>query len=389
MEIENIVSLQGCDDYSEENVRRAVEGVFEPFGGISSVVKSGDNVYLKLNFVSGKEPERAVTTHPMLTRVVAKMCLECGAKVTCGDSSGGLYNKSHMSKVYKITGTEDAIADIDAAMNEDFGSTIIEFENGKVTSELEVTDSVLKADVVINIAKLKTHTLTRYTGAVKNLFGVIPGLKKVSVHGEFQSLDRFFDYLFDINVAVKDKVAFHIVDGVMAMEGEGPTAGDVKQMNVILGGANPFAVDYVCTSLIGEVEDFPQNEYASERGLLNAAAVEVVGGKVEEFKKQFTIPAPRPDADLFALKYPRWVTKIISRVYMTYPTVAKKDCRGCKKCAQHCPPKAIDMSSGKAVFDYDKCIRCFCCQELCPFGVIKIKKPIGARILAKRKAKKN
>ncbi|MFI3163046.1 MAG: DUF362 domain-containing protein [Bacillota bacterium] len=387
MEMENVVSLRGCGDYSEDNVRSAIEGVFAPFGGISAVVKSGDNVYLKLNFVSGKEPSRAVTTHPMITRVVAKMCLECGASVVCGDSSGGLYNKAHMSKVYKITGTEDAIADLDATMNEDFGSTIIPVA-GKVATELEVTDSVLKADVVINLAKLKTHTLTRYTGAVKNLFGIIPGLKKVSVHGEYQSLDRFFDYLFDINIAVKDKVAFHIVDGVMAMEGEGPTAGDVKKMGVIFGGKNPFAVDYIGTSLIGEVENFPQNGYASERGLLDVSAVEVVGEKVADYKKEFEIPAPRPDANLFD-KYPKFVTKLIKKLYMTYPAVAKQDCRGCQKCAKHCPPKAIDMSSGKAVFDYDKCIRCFCCQELCPFGVIKIKKPIGARVLAKRKAKKN
>ncbi|MFI3167979.1 MAG: DUF362 domain-containing protein [Bacillota bacterium] len=382
--MENIVSLQNCNDYSEENVKRAIEGVFAPFGGISAVVKAGDKVYLKCNFVHGKEPDRAVTTHPMITRVVAKMCLECGAVVTAGDSSGGLYNKAHMGKVYKITGTEDALADIDASMNEDFTSSVIAVENGKVTKEIEVTNTILNADVVINLAKLKTHTLTRYTGAVKNLFGVIPGLKKVSVHGEFQEIGRFFDYLFDINVAIKHKVHFHIVDAVLAMEGEGPTAGVPKEMNLIFGGVNPFSVDFVGTSLIGETKDFPQNEFAIARGLLESENIQVIGEKVEERKKSFDIPAPRPDADLFE-KYPKLVAKVIKKLTITYPTVSKKDCRGCKKCAQHCPPKAIDMSSGKAVFDYSKCIRCFCCQELCPFGVIRIKKPIGARILAKRK----
>ncbi len=383
--MENKVSLQNCDDYSEDNVRRAIEGVFEPFGGISNVVKAGDKVYLKCNFVSGKEPKKAVTTHPMITRVVAKMCGECGAVVTAGDSSGGLYNKTHMSKVYKITGTEDALAGTGATMNEDYSSSMIAVPNGKVASEIEVTNTILNADVVINLGKLKTHTLTRYTGAVKNLFGVIPGLQKVSVHGEFQEIGRFFDYLFDINVAVKDKVQFHIVDGVIGMEGEGPTAGVPKEMNVIFGGRNPFAVDFVGTSLMGDPADFPQNELATARGLLQSENVVVIGESVEKRRKTFQIPAPRPDADLFETKnYPTFVKKIIKKIYITYPTVAKKDCRGCQKCAQHCPPKAIDMSSGKAVFNYDKCIRCFCCQELCPFGVIKIKKPIGAKLLDKR-----
>lgn len=384
--MENIVSLQNCEDYSEAAVQRAIEGVFAPFGGIGGVVKAGDKVYLKCNFVAGKEPNRAVTTHPMITRVVAKMCAERGAVVFAGDSSGGLYNKAHMSKVYKITGTEDALADIEgASMNEDFESTVIAVD-GKVTKEIEVTNSVLNADVVINLAKLKTHTLTRYTGAVKNLFGVIPGLKKVSVHGEFQEIGRFFDYLFDINVAMKEKVQFHIVDGVVAMEGEGPTAGSPKEMKIIMGGKDPFAVDYIGTSLMGNPADFPQNELAAQRGLLDGDNVVVVGEKVQDRQSVFEIPAARTDADLFKLKnYPKFVKSIIRKLTITYPTVAKKDCRGCKKCAEHCPPKAIDMSSGKAVFEYDKCIRCFCCQELCPFGVIKIHKPIGAKLLARKK----
>lgn len=375
----NEVALVSCDSYEQEKVDLAIEKGFELLGGIKKYVKKGQVVALKVNLVHKASPEEAVTTHPSVVLAVAKQIKEIGADCFIVDSSGGPYNESYMSSIYNASGMTKLKEEHGIRINDNYGFSEVEVD-GVVSKKLLLLDALLKADVIFNLCKLKTHGFTGISNAVKNMFGAIPGLTKVEYHGKFQNLESFNQNLFDIHKCFDGKLTLHISDAIIGMEGEGPTHGTPRKIGAILMGENPASVDVLGCKIINiDPNEIPTIKVAKMRGFLDDNLdFEVVGENIEKFIiKDYKNIKPN-DYTPFASAVPKFLQKLMNRWSNQRPVISCKKCKGCGKCEKHCPQKAITMKMDKkgkrhAVVDYQKCIRCFCCQELCPFGVVKIK----------------
>ena len=375
-----------CEDYSKENVSACVDSIFADFGGAEAFLVKGKNIFIKANLVTDLPPERHGTTHPMLVECIARRLVQAGARVVVGDSSGGAYTRAYMNNVYRVTGMTEACKASGAELNDDFGFSTVDLK-GKVNRHQEIIDVFLKADAVINVCKLKTHGFTGYSCAVKNLYGLIPGLVKAEVHSKYPELDDFCDNLIDIERFASEKILLHVVDGVIGMEGEGPTNGTPRFVGKIIACDDAYITDVAAVKLFDEPSKMPLLLKAVERGLLNsdfgASCVdysECEKAYIEDFKRVSVLHAlfnKRGFLRRFLRK--EWVTR--------KPVIKKSVCRGCEKCFRHCPRQAIEMKSDKSTqkkraFIHSKqCIRCYCCQELCPFNAVKLKKPFLYRVM--------
>jgi len=244
---------------------------------------------------------------------------------------------------------------------------------------------VLEADIVINVAKLKTHAYSGITAAVKNLFGCVSGLVKSQLHLQYPHKDEFDLMLFDILRLVKPTL--NIVDAVVAMEGVGgPVTGNPRHMNLIIAGKDAVAVDAICAALTGkEPTDFNFLQLAQKRGFGEADLnkIEVVGENLaqracHDFKHFLTF-----GDEMLPPMIPKVFVPYLRRILIDRPILNKRNCTKCGACLEVCAAKAITLEDGFPTFDYAKCIGCFCCQEMCEFSAIKIKKSLIARALFK------
>lgn len=380
--MDNRVSIVKCESYAK--AREAVKKVLEPLGGMEAFVKPGDRVMIKPNFVMRKKPDEAATTHPAILNAVILEAEECGAEVVVAESPGGPYNKAALSGVYDACGAKDAIENTNAKLNFDTEFSEVDFPEGKTIKRFPIIKPVLDADVIISLPKLKTHAMTSYTGAVKNLFGTIPGTHKAELHFRLNERSAFCSMLLDLYECVAPTLS--IMDAVWGMEGNGPTAGDNRHIGLVLASANAHALDLAGCRLIDyrpeEVETVKQ---AIERGLCpkNADELKIYGEAIEplvmhDFKK------PESHFDLLKLlpvpsALRAWITDKLS----AKPEMDYEKCVGCGECARCCPPKAIDMIEHRPHIRRDACIKCFCCQELCPKEAVYIKRSLFNRAMLK------
>ena len=227
--------------------------------------------------------------------------------------------------------------------------------------------------------------MTGMSGGVKNLFGAIPGLTKPQFHFLLPEKGDFCDMLCDL-CSLLDP-ALTVLDGVVGMEGDGPSAGTPRAFGLILGSTDPFALDRAAAHLLGFSLDEALTVKASvEKGLAPANAEELcIAGNTDRFAHPLTDvvrPASR-EAD-FSGKLPKPLRKTGSKLLRQLaprPFVRKADCIGCGRCAESCPVHTINIKAGKAVIRKAPCIRCFCCHEMCPVHAVDIRKNIVFKVL--------
>ena len=377
------VAIVPCADYDPERVRGALETLIARVGGLDWV-RPGMRIGIKANLVSAMAPERAATTHPALINALASMLRARGATPVVGDSPGGLYNAAHLNKVYAASGMDRTGAEL----NRDFSAREIELHGAKKCKTATVTGWLLDCDGIINFAKLKSHGMMGLSTAAKNLFGSIPGTMKPEYHFRFPNPADFADMLVDLDEFWKPRL--HLVDAVVAMEGNGPTAGSPKPLGCLLAGENPHRIDLLCAHLIGlDPATVPTLRAAQARGLCPVRPDELcVDGPWQALVAQdFAIITQRNGLQfqnaMGGGKRGAFYSRFLSRTLAARPGVEKTQCVGCRKCEQVCPAKTITMKQGKPVIDRSACIRCFCCQEFCPKGAMKVKRPPLARLLAR------
>jgi uncharacterized protein (DUF362 family)/Pyruvate/2-oxoacid:ferredoxin oxidoreductase delta subunit len=376
-----VVSISKCDTYDKEKVDRALGQVLEPLGGITSFVKPGDNVLLKVNLLRSADPDKAVTTHPALIEAVISAVRGAGGVPTVGDSPGGpntpkmvkkLLETTKIGDLCKQTGTDLVIFDRDIVR--------VKCPDGKLYTSLTIGRAVHDADVVITLPKLKTHSFMRFTGAVKVLFGVIPGMEKMQYHLKVPDRMDFADMLLDIYLAVKPSLS--IMDAVVGMEGEGPSGGDPKHVGALLAARDSVALDFAASTIVGfDPLEVYTNRAAVNRGLITGMdGIEIAGVPISDILlNDFKIPA----AEL-SDKMPGWLVKSLKNIATSRPYLAfPHQCTGCGTCKQSCPNKAIAIKDKHPQFDYNKCIRCYCCEELCPELAVKRKNHWMARPFVK------
>jgi len=377
------VVLKYCPDYTMDVEQHLRDGLAE-LGGMSAFVKPGQKVLLKVNLLMKKRPEEAVTTHPSVVEAVVHLVQEAGGIPIIGDSPGGPYTVSSLQAIYTRSGLREVAERTGAILNEDVGQTTIQCSEGKIVKSLTVTNCVLNADVVIPLSKLKTHGMMTFTGAVKILFGVIPGLLKAEYHLKMFKITDFADLLVDIATWVKPTLS--IMDGVVGMEGDGPSAGKPRNIGALILSTDPFALDVVATDLIGlKPEKVPTIMAARLRGLTSRLDELQLSGDSRSLWKieGFVIPKAVSANFLDMVPLPGNVKTFLLNRVRPRPIFEHAMCVGCSDCVNNCPPKALTMNENqRPIVDLEACVRCFCCQELCPHQAVKLFKPwLGRKLL--------
>jgi uncharacterized protein (DUF362 family)/Pyruvate/2-oxoacid:ferredoxin oxidoreductase delta subunit len=373
------VALVRCNSYDDVEVLAAMKSGLALLGGIGAFVKPGEKIILKPNVLIGASPERCVCTHPAILSAAGKIMLEVGAKVTWGDSPavGGAVNMS-------LSGLKKAADDIGIEMADFSHGRVVTHKTALLSHRLTIADAVLDADGLISLPKLKAHSLTRLTGAVKNQFGCMPGMLKNQQHALMPDVFKFSSMLVDINTLVKPRLC--IMDAVMAMEGNGPRSGRPRKLGFLLLSSDPVALDAVACKLINLDPAFVPTSVPGEKsglGTYHFENIDIVGENIENYIcKDFDVVRK----SVVSRKGGR-IGLFIKNRTSPRPVIDKSKCNHDGICVKHCPvePKAVDwVNSDKTkppVHNYDRCIRCFCCQELCPQGAISVETPRLGKIL--------
>ncbi len=376
----NDTALVSCRDYGAvyESIKAAVDAV----GGIRA--GKGSRVVIKPNLVSRKKPSEAATTDPAVLAAVVRLLTEKGVDdILIAESPGGAYTRALLKSVYSVCGVADACEGTPARLNYDTSFTDTEFPQGRTVKSFPLINPILSADLIISLPKLKTHAMTSYTGAVKNLFGAIPGTHKAELHFRLDDRDAFCSMLVDLYECVSRVPVLSIMDGVVGMEGDGPTAGKNRFIGLIGASYNAHALDFVCSQVIGyKPQEVPTVREALRRGLISGDITPVSGSIDEFYIKDFKKPKSHFNL-LKLLNLPEGLNKRVTSLLAARPEICYSECVGCGECFRDCPPKAIDMVSSRPVINTGKCIKCFCCQELCPQKAIKIHRSVANRLMLK------
>lgn len=363
-----IVSVQRTEKYGAPDVRASIDLHFEALG-IENDLRPGMTVTIKPNLLAARHPEQATTTHPAVIGAVASWLRDRGIdRITVADSPGGVYSQGNLKAVYE-SGGYNALKDI-AELNLDTGYQSVKCPEGFVSTGFNIINPVLKADYIINIAKLKTHGLTTVTGGVKNLFGVIPGLQKPEWHFKYPNVDDFSRMLIELALVVRPQVT--LIDAVETMEGNGPLNGKPRHLGLTFCSRDIFAQDYYASKLMGiEPEAAPILRQALKMGLFLSDKITVTGFGAVPADPPYKLPESisRNNSHSFLA---RSVSALITRIYCAVPKIDTEKCKGCGKCAESCPMKIITIHNKTAGMSTKKCISCFCCQEMCPFDAVKI-----------------
>ena len=362
------VIVKKCENYDYNEISSIISDSFKALN-LEPELKNIKNVLLKPNLVMAKEPKFAVTTHPVIVDALCENLkkINKNLKIIIGEASGSVLFEG-TKKAFKVSGLEDVAKKYDAK--------IVYFEtskrkkvavNGGIIKEFNLPEEILDCDFIINLPKLKTHTFVRYTGAVKNLFGLLSTDQKMNCHKKLHRQKDFVANLINLHNAVKPDL--NIMDGVIGMDGNGPTTGHPKKIGYILISQDALALDYTASNLVGfKNKSNPLINYAEKNKLINK--IELLGDDIKKIK----IKKP------FGLRtmIPELLGSKIQNFLIPNVTFDAEKCKKCFVCVKACPAAALKLDKNiheKPQIDYDICLRCYCCHELCPNKAISLKGP--------------
>ncbi len=352
--------------YDYTTLRPAFFEIMDAIGG--HLIKKDDRVLIKPNLLSPALPEQAVLTHPSIVKAAVEYVLRKGARPLVSDSPA----IGSFEKILRESGIKDALRALDV--------TCRAFENSKHVDvgepfyTIEIAEDAMNADLVINLPKLKTHSQMLLTLGVKNLFGCIVGYRKPEWHMR-TGINRvmFAKLLVLIYQSIRPSVT--ILDGILAMEGEGPgTRGIPREIGVLIGSQDACAVDSMVCKMIGlEPESLLTLKTAKELGIFQEC--NEVNGHLPEIR-DFKLPNMSP-----LMFGPKILHGFIRRHLLQRPVCDNRSCRMCGECWTICPGRAISPHEKALCFEYDRCIRCYCCIEVCPHGSLHTGETIAGKII--------
>lgn len=376
LRVKSKVALVKCDTYEYSQVKQAVEQGISLLGEWDKFVSPGEKILLKPNLLAPEPPEKCVTTHPAVFRAAAEALLSKGAKVSYGDSPA----MNTPERVAKKSGIFDAGEGLGLELADFKQGKTIFFQEGVQNKKFYIANGVLESDGIISLPKLKTHGLVKLTGAIKNQFGCIPGVLKGEFHVKLPDINDFARMLIDLNCLLKPRL--FIMDGIMAMEGNGPRGGRPRKMGVLLFSADPVALDATVSRMVNvNPETIPTIRMGEKLGLgkYKKEDIDILGDSISNII--CTTFDSGKSSSIMSMN-----TKWLRNLMIPRPEIEETKCIQCGICVNMCPlkPGAVDWfkddKSLPPVYDYNRCIRCYCCQELCPEGAISLKSPRLSRL---------
>lgn len=343
--------------------------------GVVRVVESlapsleGKRVLVKPNMLSARRPDEHVTTHPSLVRAVTRELIVRHAKVTVGDnhSAEGTMLNEEVGRV-----TEIADAALGRFRNISKTARIVKGFSTLVDQVMVSTD-VLECQYLVNLPKFKTHALTTISGALKNMYGIVPGTVKSRLHFRCARPRDFAQLVVDLyRIRPPDLT---IMDAVVGMEGWGPGNGKLRPIGKLIASTNGAAVDVVMARMMGvKPESIEHLKLAIEQGLVDPGHIEIEG----ELKslKRFKMPPTfiRGGFMRFAFTAALYLYGKIIHGYQVgrFPIIELARCRRCGSCINICAAEAMGRSNdGYPRIGYSKCMLCYCCIEVCPHRAIR------------------
>lgn len=346
----------GNDSYDIDELKRFFEKGLNAIG----LEISRSNVLINPNLLSGKPPERAVTTHPEFLRALAGLLKDHSCSISLGDSPG----YESLERVLKAGGYLEMVRQLGIKIVPFTGEIRKKTEGISPYREFLFGEDPDRYDIVINVPKLKTHAMTGMTLGVKNTFGFIRGFEKGRWHLRAgKDRDLFASIIVDIHRAVSP--ALTILDGILGMCGDGPGNGDPVRCGIVAMSRSAFALDAFIERNLCPLENLPVTSCAKKHGFVGEYEVIDTG-------MHPPVPFPMPGASDTDWNLPAPVKKILRNIFLKKPRIAQGACKVCGVCEKVCPAGAVSIIGDTVHFDYAACIRCYCCQEMCPHKAIKI-----------------
>ena len=373
------VVLLPCGEYDEEKVYTLLKQGLYLVGGVEALIPKDAKILLKPNLLKRAEVEKAVITHPVVVGAFARILRENGyEQIVLADSCG----HGTTQAVIRGTGMDTYLEKYQIPAIDYSEGIKVDYPQGIQAKEFILPKELLEQNCVISLSKMKTHALERITGAVKNSYGFVYGFHKAKGHTQYPSADSFARMLIDLNKCVAPKL--YVMDGIVAMEGNGPGSGDPVQMNVMLMSTDPVALDSVFSRLVYlKPEMVPTNYHGEKMGLgtwkEEGISLLTPDGEISMSEAVKRYGNPQFNVDRTEVRKNIWTRMAGAlNIFRKKPYIENDKCVHCGICVQSCPVpgKAVDFRKGKdkpPVYDYKKCIRCFCCQEMCPKKAIKVK----------------
>jgi uncharacterized protein (DUF362 family)/Pyruvate/2-oxoacid:ferredoxin oxidoreductase delta subunit len=351
------IAAGSCESYDTRALKEFLSRAFTKIG----FAARGSRVLLKPNLLAGKAPRKGVNTHPQIVRSIAEMLLDEGCTLLIGDSPGyesteRALRGSGIMDVVKTLGLEVARFDKKVIRRSLGISPYREFLLGEDPEEF---------DLIVNLPKFKTHAMMGLTLGVKNAFGFVPRFEKAKWHLKAgQDALLFAAILLDIYAVVKPSLT--ILDGIVAMEGDGPSSGKTRQVGLLAVSDDALALDVFVEGMLALPHMLPVSRVAQDKGLIRKAEIFDLG-----------VPAIRdllmPATMDTGFNLPGLVRNALKNVIWRRPKCKQSICKQCGVCAEVCPAGALTMDEEYPAFDYKRCIRCYCCQEMCPASAILLR----------------
>jgi uncharacterized protein (DUF362 family)/Pyruvate/2-oxoacid:ferredoxin oxidoreductase delta subunit len=354
--------------YEDPRLKRVVFDMMTAMGG--DTVSAGTRVLIKPNFLMAAAPDRGITTHPTILRHVSEFIIDKGCRPVISDSPP----IGSFDRILSKGGYVKALSGLDVVLKP-FGESV-KMDIGEPFGVIDIAKEVIEADMVINLAKLKTHAQMLLTLGVKNIFGCVIGLKKPEWHFRAGTdRDMFARLLVQIYKAVSP--AMTIIDGVLALEGQGPgKSGTPRKLNLLAGSQDAIAADMVISRVLGLEPRELLTHKAAEKLKLVPEDIHVHGDF--NILNDFRFP------EMGSMRIgPEFLHKFMRKYVLQKPVSDNRKCKLCGDCWRYCPVKAIDRHIKGIRFNYDTCIRCYCCLEICPYGAITAKEPLLGRLFRK------
>lgn len=362
------VAVRKCTEYELNKIFDTISEIYLACDGPDLKNKK---VLIKPNILSDDIPSKCICTHPVVVEAMIRYVQAAGAaKTVVGDSPavhlrGFRPVKSGIFEVCEKTGAEWI----------DFTKKPCELKlrNGRI----RIASAAKQADIIISLPKLKNHELVYFTGAIKNTLGLVPAFSKAKQHALHQERESFSRFLVELNESITPD--FFIIDGIVGMEGRGPGQGDPVHAGFLAGSSNPVALDITAGSLIGyNFKDLPTCRYAISRGKWLSSGDEIVydGPELKSMVKADFKRIPITGNSNISLGFVKNRIPVLKKLDRR-PVFLHEKCTGCGNCVNICPTTALSLSpviQNHVILDDRKCIRCYCCSEVCQFKAVEIRR---------------